>query len=56
MGVSLIEKEYMHNEKFKKYVDGFCDKNGCEVYNALNDEHIRQIFWRYTDMYGKTFS
>ena len=48
--MDLIRKEYSYNTYFRKYVDEFCRKYKCTLEDALKNEHIRQIFWRYTDL------
>lgn len=48
--MNLLQNEYRYNKNFRKYVDEYCDKNGCTVDEAFNDTHIKQIFWRYTEV------
>lgn len=46
----LIHNEYKYNQNFKKYVDEYCDKNGCTVNEAFKNEDIKRMFWRYTEV------
>lgn len=46
----LIQNEYRHNKKFQKYIDDYCTKNGRTVSEAFKDAHIKQIFWKYTEV------
>lgn len=48
--ISLIRNEYRYNSKFKKYVDEYCIKNECTIDEAFNNEEIKKIFWRYTEV------
>lgn len=48
--MNLIRNEYRYNSNFKKYVDEYCEKNGCTLEDAFNDEHIKRRFWMYTEV------
>ena len=48
--MNLIENEYRYNINFKKYVDEFCKENKCTLEDALKNEHVKHMFWRYTDL------
>lgn len=48
--MTLIENEYNFNRNFRKYVDEYCVKNEYTLEEAFNSEHIKKIFWRYTEV------
>lgn len=48
--MDLMRNEYRYNLNFKKYVDEYCDKNMCTVDEAFNDQHVKQMFWKYTEV------
>lgn len=45
-----MKNEYQYNSNFRKYVDEYCKKNNLEVNEALKDEHIKRMFWYYTEV------
>lgn len=46
----LIENEYNYNSNFKKYVDEYCKNNKCAIKDALNNEQVKRMFWRFTEV------
>ena len=46
----MIKNEYNYNTNFKRYVDDFCRINNCEVEEALENEQVKRMFWRYTEV------
>ncbi len=48
--MNLIKNEYRYNSNFRKYVDEYCNKHECTVEEAFNDAHVKQMFWRYTEV------
>lgn len=48
--MNLMMNEYKYNSNFRKYVDEYCNKNKCSIEDALNDSHVKQMFWRYTEV------
>lgn len=48
--MNLIKNEYKYNQYFKKCVDEYCDKNRCTLDDAFNDPHVKQMFWRFTEV------
>lgn len=47
---SMMKSEYKFNKNFRKYVDEYCEKNGCTKEDAFNKKDIRQMFWMHTDI------
>lgn len=48
--MDLMENEYQYNSNFKKYVDEYCNKNRCTVDEAFDNETVKRMFWRYTEV------
>jgi len=48
--MDLVKNEYKYNPNFRKYVDEYCNKNKCTLDEALVNEDIKRMFWRYTDV------
>lgn len=48
--MNLIQNEYMYNANFRKYVNEYCKNNNCLIEDALNNEQIKKMFWRYTEV------
>ena len=48
--MNLIKNEYKFNKNFKQYVDEYCEKNGCTLEDAFNDENVRRKFYMYTEV------
>lgn len=48
--MNLMRNEYKYNSSFRKYVDQYCDKNRCTVDDAFNNEDIKRMFWRFTEV------
>lgn len=48
--MNMIENEYKFNSDFKKYVDEYCENHECTLEDAFNDDDIKQIFWKYTEV------
>ena len=46
----MIRNEYVHNKKFRDYVDKYCTKHGISVAEALQHALVRQVFLMYTDV------
>lgn len=46
----MIKNEYMYNSNFKNYVDEFCRINKCSVDEALENDQVKRMFWRYTEV------
>ncbi|WP_304431151.1 hypothetical protein [Romboutsia ilealis] len=46
----MIRNEYNYNTNFKKYVDEFCKNNNCTVEDALENDQVKRMFWRYTEV------
>lgn len=46
----MIRNEYVHNKKFRDYVDKYARNHGITVDEALEHELIRQAFLMYTDV------
>lgn len=46
----MIRNEYMYNSNFRHYVDGFCRSNNCTIDEAFNNEEVKKMFWRYTEV------
>jgi len=44
-----IRNEYIHNTKFREYVDKYCVKHKLCVNEALAHELVRQVYLYYTD-------
>lgn len=47
---NLMKNEYQYNSNFRKYVDEYCNKNNCVVFEAFNNEQVKRMFWRYTEV------
>lgn len=48
--MNFICNEYKFNSNFRKYVDEYCKENGCTPEDAFNDEQVKRMFWRYTEV------
>ena len=48
--MDLMRNEDRYNSNFKKYVDDYCAKNGCELEDAFKDKSVKQMFWRVTEL------
>lgn len=48
--MTLIQNEYKHNINFRKYVDNYCKQKGLTLEDAFNEECVKQMFWRYTEV------
>lgn len=48
--MSLIYNEYKFNYNFKKYVDEYCKDKKCDLKDAFEDEQVKRMFWRYTEL------
>lgn len=48
--INLIKNEYLYNLNFRKYIDEYCNMNQCSVDDAFNNEKIKNMFWRYTEV------
>lgn len=48
--MNMIKNEYKFNSDFREYVDEYCEKHECTLEDAFNDEDIKQIFWKYTEV------
>ena len=48
--MEMIKKEYMYNSNFRRYVDEFCRSKKCSVDDALQNDQVRNMFWRYTEV------
>ena len=48
--MSLIENEYRYNSYFRKYVDEYCEKNGCTLETAFKNDQIKRKFYLYTEV------
>lgn len=48
--MNLLQNEYKYNVNFRKYVDECCKKNGYTLEDALKDEQVKRMFWRYTEV------
>ena len=48
--INLMKNEYQYNSNFRKYVDEYCNRNQCSVEEAFNNENIKRMFWRYTEI------
>ena len=46
----MIKNEYNYNTYFKRYVDEFCRVNNCTIEEALENEQVKRMFWRYTEV------
>lgn len=46
----MIMNEYQYNSNFREYVDKYCNKNQCTVDEAFDNETIKRMFWRYTEV------
>ena len=46
----MIKNEYNYNANFKRYVDEFCRNNSCTVEEALENDQVKRMFWRYTEV------
>lgn len=51
-----MENEYQYNSNFKKYVDEYCNKNRCTVDEAFDNETVKRMFWRYTEVQYMDFT
>ena len=47
---NLMKNEYLYNLNFRKYVDEYCNRNKCSVEEAFDNENIKRMFWRYTEV------
>ena len=45
--MEMIKKEYMYNSNFRRYVDEFCRSKKCSVDEALQNDQVRNMFWRH---------
>lgn len=45
-----VHNEYKFNQKFREYVDKYCNTYGCTVEEALQHELVRQVCLMYTDV------
>lgn len=48
--MNLMRNEYQYNSNFRKYVDEYCNRNKCTIEDAFNNEIIRRMFLRYTEV------
>lgn len=48
--MNMIINEYKYNSDFMEYVDKYCEKNNCSLEDAFNDDDIKQVFWKYTEV------
>lgn len=48
--MEMIKNEYIYNSSFKHYVDEFCKSNNCTIDEAFNNEEVKKMFWRYTEV------
>jgi len=39
----LMKNEY-------QYKDEYCNRNDCTVYEAFNNDEIKRMFWRHTEI------
>jgi len=46
----LMKNEYQYNSNFRKYIDEYCNRNDCTVYEAFNNDEIKRMFWRHTEI------
>lgn len=46
----MIRNEYVHNKKFRDYVDKYAKNHGITVDEALEHDLVRQVFLMYTDV------
>ena len=47
---NLMKNEYQHNSNFRKYVDEYCNRNRYTVDKAFDNDNIKRVFWRYTEV------
>lgn len=40
----LMKNEYQYNSNFRKYVDGYCHRNNCDVHEAFNKDKVKRMF------------
>ena len=45
-----LHNEYIHNSKFRKYVDKYCTAHDITVEEALQHELVRQVYLYYTEV------
>lgn len=48
--MSLIYNEYKFNSSFRNFVDQYCKDNNCTLEDALKNEQVKRMFWRYTEV------
>ena len=48
--MGLIENEYRHNIRFRRFVDRYCEENGLTVEQALERDEVKRAFWHYTEV------
>ena len=48
--IEMIYNDYMYNQRFREYVDKYCQKHGCTVDEALTHELVRQAWRHYTEV------
>jgi hypothetical protein len=46
----VIRNEYIHNRRFKQYVDKYCEHHGITVDEALEHQIVRQAYLYYTEV------
>lgn len=45
-----LHNEYIHNSKFRAYVDKYCTAHDITVEEALQHEIVRQVYLYYTEV------
>lgn len=48
--MGLIENEYRHNIRFRRFVDRYCEENGLTLEQALERDEVKRAFWHYTEV------
>ena len=46
----MIENEYRHNARFRRFVDKYCGEKGLTLEQALKRDEVKRIFRHYTDL------
>ena len=47
---TMIKNEYLHNSYFRNLVNEYCNKNRITLDEAFENEEIRKIFLRLSDV------
>lgn len=48
--MDLMINEYKYNTNFQRYVDEFCERNNCTIDDVFENEQVKRMFWKYTEV------